>query len=92
MVEVILEEWSVINVLPNKYQPPECQTLRIKGKVFGHSNHEDGTRIITSEILDAKDNLVQTLNTKYRLGKAHEDYKNWYRDNYGKELNENQPF
>jgi len=45
----------------------------VSGKLFGDDRCEDGTLIRTSEIvkLDYENNLLETLNSTYQLGKEY---------------------
>lgn len=91
MEEVILEEWSVV-YKGDIYKAPEQRSTCLSGKVYGHSHHKDGKNVVTSSIMHADGRDIFTRNTKYKLGKASQEYKDWYVKNYGKELDENNPF
>jgi hypothetical protein len=74
-----LENWAVVesaNIAG--YHVLRAGNLLV-GNVFGHPRIEEGTFIFTSPImrLDAKEKVVETRNTWYRLGQASDEYKVW---------------
>ncbi len=73
---MLLEDWYMgVN---DPYQAPECYPRYIKGKVYGHSDHEDGTRIVTSAIRKVGGDTVTTESgSEYRLGSPSRDYVIW---------------
>lgn len=87
-----LENWSVVGFAEDPYKAPEQMLISLMGEIYGHPCHEDGTNVVTSIIMHTDGREVITRNTKYVLGKAHDGYKEWYNNLYGKELNENDPF
>lgn len=50
---------------------------RLHGQVYGHPRFKDGDAVITSKLInkDWKNNLVETLNTIYTLGKQYDESK-----------------
>jgi hypothetical protein len=76
---VTIENWAVIQKT-NALRYDELQPgRRLVGKVVGHTAHPHAESIYTSPILfvDAKEGLVETHNTVYRLGKPSDEYKTW---------------
>ena len=87
-----IEEWSVVGYNDPYKAPEQKRTLYLVGNVYGHANHTNGKKVITSPIMHADGRTVFTLNTKYVLGKVNIDYKEWYSKVLGRLLNENDPF
>lgn len=75
-----LENWSVIGYL-DPYQAPECQSVYLNGEIYDDEKgrFSDNSKVTTSRIvsLDLVDNIAQTKNTKYILGKVSEEYAKW---------------
>lgn len=76
---MLLENWSVV-IHPedrNAYTPPECMRRCLHGKVFSHSQFDDGTEITTSEIVSST--VYDSVNTGngsiYVLGTPDPDYE-----------------
>lgn len=93
MEEVLIEDWSLVyksNL--DEYKAPEQRTVHIGGKVYGHLRHYNGKSVLTSSVISTNGREVNTRNTKYKLGKADLNYKEWHLKTYGKELNEDNPF
>jgi hypothetical protein len=87
-----LENWAVIGIGSNPYQSPEQKSIFLMGEVYGHCCYKDGEEVMTSLVMHADGREVITRNTKYLLGKANNNYKKWYNEILGKELDENDPF
>ena len=79
---VHLQEWSVV-MSGDKYTAPECRRPRLTGLCKNHPKFPDNTRIYSSKILSSEGRVVETLNTKYLLGRIDPKYREWIRDNYG---------
>jgi len=75
-----LENWSVTGS-DDPYQPPECQTRRLRGEVFGHPKFVDGEHITTSSVVSAGSGTVTTRNSVYMLGEPNPKYVEWCREN-----------
>lgn len=80
-----LENWSIGSEFSNPYQAPELQVRKLYGEIYDDEfkRFEDGTRIVSSRLveLDLQNNIGQTRNTKYILGKPSEDYLKWLEEN-----------
>lgn len=80
-----IENWSIGSAHFNPYQAPELQKKYLYGEIYDDekSRFEDGTYISTSRIihLDLENNVAETRNTTYILGKPSEDYLKWLKDN-----------
>jgi hypothetical protein len=74
-----IESWAVVQrTIALSYE--ELQPGgHLMGKVVGHTTHPDAECIYTSPILrvNAKEGLVETRNTVYRLGEPSDGYKTW---------------
>ena len=75
-----LENWSVTGSA-DLYTPPERQTRRLQGEVYGHPTHPDGEHIRTSNIVNVDGGTVTTLNSVYTLGEPNPEYVEWCREN-----------
>ena len=75
-----LENWSTTG-FNDPYQPPELQTLRLQGQVYGHHVFEDGERIGTSDMVSVDGNTVTTRNSVYTLGQPDPKFVEWCREN-----------
>lgn len=75
-----LENWALEFRESDLYSPPECQAICLTGEIYGDSRHEDGKRIITSNIVDVNGNIVITKHSQYQLGDPHPDYVKWCKD------------
>lgn len=76
---VTIEDWEVV-------QSPTCQAFeelhpgnRLTGYVHGHAKLPHTKRVYTSAIvgINLGEGVVETLNTKYLLGEASDEYKAW---------------
>lgn len=77
-----LENWSVIKTDLNPYAPPEQQFGQLRGAVYGHPKHGNGTIVHTSWIIDANGKHVKTISgTIYELGKISTEYFAFVLDN-----------
>lgn len=88
-----IENWSVIQKYIDPYKSPEqLQGASICGNVYGHPKWEDGHHITTSSIIHVEGRNVFTRNSKYILGSASSDYREWYENNHNKPFNEDDHF
>ena len=72
-----LENWAIVG--SNPYYPPECQSLCLKGDVYGHELHFDGKCIRTSTIEGIEGELVKTYSgSLYELGEVNPEYEALY--------------
>jgi len=76
---VALENWAVVPTVGSLSFEPLQPGKRLVGNVFGHANLPGRAFVWTSSILtiDRSKGLVETSNTVYRLGQAHEAYEAW---------------
>lgn len=73
----ILEDWTVVWKNVDAYAAPELATPHLKGKVFGHSDFDEGEEIVTSVISMTEhvvwgENITTHSGTVYRLGQKAE--------------------
>ncbi len=75
-----LEDWCLIDInSPLDYLPPEAADIYFVGKVYGHSFHEDGTRIVTAQITSFSNGKFYTFSgTEYELGVPSKQYEDEY--------------
>lgn len=79
----VIENWSVVSD-GDLYLPPESQSKRIAGKVYGHPNFIDGTRVVTSSVINSEGRFVDTNSRRYFLGLVDESYQQWVNKNCGR--------
>lgn len=87
---VHIEDWGTMNNCTNPYQAPELIKIVLTGKVYGHPEHKDGKRVITSPLIKSEGRSVETGHTHYVLGEIGKDYLNWL-ESQGIELDELNP-
>lgn len=75
-----LDNWSVVSVDFDPYQPPEVQKKYLHGKVFDHPHFADGTSITTSHIVtvNAEHRIVTGSGSIYSLGEVDPKYEESY--------------
>ena len=74
-----IENWSIVVLNCDPYQPPETQISGISGQVYNHPTYKDGKHITTSKIEDFKDGCVVTRSGSiYELGKIDPLYAKVY--------------
>lgn len=77
-----LEDWAFEEhpaTAGNAYLAPEQRVMCLTGRVFGNYRFIDGEPIITSRLICAvTDDVVQTMNSFYKLGKPAEEYERQY--------------
>lgn len=77
-----IEDYSFITYSP--YAPPEVGCY-LRGAVYDHPKHTDGSYIRTSQVVTIKGDEVTTESgTVYKLGSMSSEYKAW-RENHGLE-------
>lgn len=81
--EVLIENWEILDGR-DPYTAPEVTKLNIRGCVYGHPRHDDGTTVRTSRIVTVgkfrEGDLVETRSgTLYRLGSMRPEYEMWWR-------------
>jgi hypothetical protein len=71
-----IEDWGTMrSPAANPFQAPELAGICLRGVVFGHPHKEDGTKVITSDIVSVKGLVVETYSgSTYLLGKPSEDF------------------
>lgn len=78
-----LENWSVVHGNhgnTDSYIAPEFQSLR--GKVYNHPRHKDGTVVKTSRIIEISGKIVKTYSgSVYELGEVSPEYVDWMKKN-----------
>ncbi len=76
---VTLENWAVVRSAGSLNFEALQPGKRLVGNALGHTSVPGRTFICTSKILtvDRREGVVETANSLYRLGEAHEAYKAW---------------
>ena len=74
---VQLDNWSLTSN-QDGWKPPELVRYFLAGVVTGHPYLEDGERIRTSFVVGRQGDLIETVNTLYRLGTVDPDYEALY--------------
>ena len=67
------------------YMAPELLKKSFHGNVYGHSNFEDGTPVLTGHIqkLDWEKKTFSTHRTEYKLvGPPNEEFRDWVEKNH----------
>lgn len=81
--KVIIHNWSIIGEASNshKYKPKKKMALR--GNVYNHPYHKNGTFVITSEIksLNYEEKKASTINTDYILKDPDKKWLDWLNKN-----------
>jgi hypothetical protein len=75
---MILENWAIVSIPSDPYQPPELWPRYLQGNVFGHHRFEDGTPITTSKIMSVsvEDKTITTYSgSVYTLGAVDPEYE-----------------
>jgi len=82
MHTVLINFWSVGRNVGDAYMAPERLPEVLTGEVFGHPRKKNGTRVITSAIVDIPEpGLVRTRSgTLYKLGEPALEYIKYLRD------------
>jgi hypothetical protein len=77
-----IENWGIVSLDFNPYQPPEAQAKGLAGTVFGHPEFPDGADITTSAIQGVRTEgdhiFVQTRSREYLLGVVNPAYEEQY--------------
>lgn len=61
---------------------PEICPRLLQGKVYGDSEHSDGTHLVTAEVRNVKGCIATTSDgLVYRLGEVDKGYRDFMRDN-----------
>ena len=78
-----INNWRIVNIIPNLYIAPELITVHLIGDAIAHPKL--GSRTIkTSAIVDAKKRIVYTKSgSEYKLGWINPEYRRWIKKNYG---------
>lgn len=81
MSEIRIEDWSVVVSRDDMYLPPE-QCGRINGAAYNHPEFSDGSRVVTSLIMEASGREVKTASgSVYRLGEPKAEYLDYLAKN-----------
>ncbi len=82
--QIKIKNWSVV-AEEAPYTAPELLPMRLRGKVYGHPRHENGTIVTTSIITKVNGRKVETHSgSHYALGKIDVQYRKWIEENYNK--------
>jgi hypothetical protein len=78
-----LEKWSCcFTDAENPYLAPECRTIRLQGKVYGHPSFDDGSDVVTSRIVKTEGRTITTYSgSVYVLGEVEPGYREWLAKN-----------
>jgi hypothetical protein len=76
---VTIQDWAVVQSVISPSYEELLPGKHLMGKVYRTDESMEGRFIYTSRILivDRGEGVVETLNTKYRLGRACEEYSMW---------------
>lgn len=85
-----LENWACIYDEKDFFTPPENRNIFITGIINNHPRHKDGKKVITSRVIEIKNNTVYTKNSIYILGAPNKCWLNNIQDN-GIEYDSNNP-
>lgn len=81
----ILKNWKVIYKYSERfvdpYYPDNTKKPLLAGDIYNDSRFPDGTFVITSRVTSSKGRIVETKNTKYKLGNIDKHYRKWLKDN-----------
>jgi hypothetical protein len=76
---MLLENWSIVNINDNPYDPSEMIIQALHGIVYGHYNFQDGSHITTSRIKAYKNGKIVTVSgSEYDLGEIDPEYEALY--------------
>lgn len=77
-----IEQWGVVPLHVDPYQPPECLAHGIHGVVSGHKSFKDGDEITTSAVISVRHNaatgevsIITASGSVYDLGEVNSDYE-----------------
>jgi hypothetical protein len=74
-----LLNWAV--VVLNPFAPPEVPK-QVRGTVYDHPKHKDGSEICTSYVVACDKRIIETSSgTKYLLEQPHPDYVRFMKEN-----------
>lgn len=86
-----LREWEVLCFPGQQYIPPELQSRRLAGKVYGHPSYKDGDSIKTSAIVSTNGLVIECESRSYVLeGPPSANYLDWLKGQ-GLELDPAEP-
>lgn len=84
----VIQDYSIIvdprlSIYDLTYVAPEAIPYVLTGKVYDHPRFEDGSSVVTSQIINKIDDgeAYETLSTIYRVGKKSPDFE-LYCNNY----------
>jgi len=73
-----LQNWEFIRIGVDRYKAPEQMSDTLRGLVYGHPLHPDGTCVRTTPIVQVNGLEVTTRSgSVYRLGRIHPRYRHW---------------
>ena len=75
-----MENWSIVQLGVDPYQPPEVQPQGLNGNVFGHPRFPDGEQVTTTAIVsgatcDGRITVRTRSGSEYELGDVSADYE-----------------
>lgn len=80
----VLESWGFVRN-QGPYTPPECSTVLVQGRVYGHPTRPDGRPITTSRVVEILEGVIVTRSgSRYRLGEPHPTYAEQYPEEVAK--------
>jgi hypothetical protein len=86
MKTVRLEDWTLITAV-------DTGNINVlMGYIYEDEDHQDGTVIVSDEVLAVRDNAAVTRNTLYLLGMPSQAFIDWYKEQYGTDLDIEKPF
>jgi hypothetical protein len=92
---VTIQDWAVVQSVISPSYEELLPGKHLMGKVYRTNESVEARLIYTSRILsvDRGEGVVETLNTRYRLGRACEEYRMWEsgQDDNQRTINVRQP-
>lgn len=78
-----VREWAVRPATDSPYTPPEHAGIRLSGKVYGHPEFRDGSKVDTSRVVavDGRTITVESGRVYVLEGDPEPGYLKWLADN-----------
>ena len=81
-----IEQWSIVCLDEYEYVAPENKSRYVRGYIYGHTKHLDGTQILTSRIIqmikeDGVITVITNSGSRYMMGEPKVEYVKWCTEN-----------
>lgn len=78
-----IREWAVRPGTDDPYMPPEHMGIRLSGKVYGHPEFRDGSKVDTSRIVSVEGRTITAESGRIYVleGEPESEYLKWMKDN-----------